>query len=143
MLPTPVLLAVSCLAACGGGHTETGGLCPGPDAGALVTVAGIYRYEGDSPFLLRGTITFEQDGDTVRVTRVTYENSADRPLVGEGTLHGNRLDIGLVPENGDPDYHAQVSFLFGADGATFCVEFADTNGDTGPMGTYTGRRSEP
>jgi len=129
------------LLACGGaGPDAATAPCAPEDPGAAVAVAGIFRYEGASPFLLRGTITFEQSGDTVRVTSVTYENSADRPLVGEGTLSGNRLDIELVPENGDPDYHALVTFLFGDGGSTFCVGFADSNGDAGTQGTYTGAR---
>ena len=91
-------------------------------------------------FLLRGTITFEQDGTRVRVTDTTYENAFDRALEGEGTLEGNRLLITLVPRNGETDYSAEVLFLFGDEGATFCVEFDDTNGDAGPMGTYRGER---
>ena len=76
----------------------------------------------------------------VRVTDTTYENAFDRALEGEGTLESNRLAITLVPKNGETDYSAEVLFLFGEDGETFCVEFDDSNGDTGPMGTYRGRR---
>jgi len=139
----PWLLVIA-LAACDHGRPlPAPGACAPPDPAAVVSVAGVFRYEGDSPFLLRGTITFEQEGDAVRVTGVTYDNSADRPLVGEGTLAGNRLEIDLVPENGDPDYLARVTFLFGDGGATFCVEFSDTNGDAGPLGTYSGTRIDP
>jgi hypothetical protein len=104
-------------------------------------VAGTFRYQGSSfAFFLIGTITFEQSGDTVRVTQVTYDNSNDRPLVGEGTLHGNQLDILLVPENGDTDFEADVTFVFSADGSTFDVSFSDTNGDNGGLGSYQGTR---
>jgi hypothetical protein len=116
--------------------------CPPEDPAAQVNVGGVYSYGGDSFYLLRGTITFEQEGDVVRVTGVTYENSGDRDLVGEGVLQGNKLPIVLVPKNGDTDYRAEVTFLFSNDGESFCVEFADTNGDTGGMGTYRGTRIE-
>jgi hypothetical protein len=114
--------------------------CPPEIPTAKVDVSGTYSYSGDSIFLLRGTITFEQEEDVVRVTGVTYENSRDRDLVGESVLRGNRLPITLVPKNGDTDYRADVTFLFSDDGETFCVEFSDTNGDAGGMGTYQGTK---
>lgn len=132
------LLAVSC-----GGEdaVETGPVqCVSSDPAAQVDVAGLFEYGGASRFLLKGTITFEQEGDLVRVTDTTYTNAFDRALEGEATLEGNRLLIELVPKNGDPDYTAEVLFLFGEGGQTFCVEFTDTNGDEGVMGTYSGRR---
>jgi hypothetical protein len=76
----------------------------------------------------------------VRITDTTYENSSDRRLEGEATLQGNRLDIQLVPQNGDTNYRADVLFLFSEDGNEFCVEFSDTNGDAGELGTYRGTR---
>lgn len=114
--------------------------CPQEDFQASVNVAGTYRYFGTRPFLLIGTITFEQEGDLVRVTDTTYENSGDRRLMGQATLQGNRLNILLVPQNGDTDYLADVTFLFSEDGNEFCVEFSDTNGDAGELGTYRGTR---
>ncbi|GMU23325.1 MAG: hypothetical protein AMXMBFR13_34040 [Phycisphaerae bacterium] len=114
--------------------------CAAQVAEADVNVAGIYRYGGDSPRLLTGTITFEQEGDVVRVLDTTYDLTADRRLEGTAVLRGNRLTIQLVPRNGDEDYTADVTFLFSDDGTEFCVEFSDTNGDAGPMGTYKGVR---
>lgn len=114
--------------------------CAAQEAGADVNVAGIYRYGGDSPRLLSGTITFEQEGEVVRVLDTTYDLTADRRLEGTAVLRGNRLTIQLVPRNGDTDYTADVTFLFSDGGDEFCVEFSDTNGDAGPMGTYKGVR---
>ncbi|HOB73395.1 MAG TPA: hypothetical protein PKG54_02615 [Phycisphaerae bacterium] len=114
--------------------------CPEENSAAVVNVAGVYRYFGTRPFLLIGTITFEQEGDLVRVTDTTYENSNDRRLMGEAVLQGNRLEIQLVPQNGDTNYRADVLFLFSEDGNEFCVEFSDTNGDAGDLGTYRGTR---
>ncbi len=113
--------------------------CPAEDPIAQVDVAGTWRYSGADIFKLRGTITFEQQGSQVRVTDTTYDNSGDRRLQSEFTpLQGNKLVIVLTPKNGDTDYRADVTFLFRPDGDRFCVEFSDTNGDSGPMGTYTG-----
>jgi hypothetical protein len=71
----------------------------------------------------------------------SYDNSSDRALESAFTpLHGNRLDIVLTPRNGDTNYRADVTFIFSDDGDTFCVEFSDTNGDTGGMGSYRGVR---
>ena len=115
--------------------------CPQVDTQATMPdVAGVFRYAGVRPFLLTGTITFEQDGSTVSVVDTTYDFTGDRRLEGTGNLIGNRLEVLLVPRNGDPDYSAQVTFVFSADGNTFCVQYADTNGDSGDLGTYHGER---
>jgi len=104
-------------------------------------VAGTFRYQGGATgFFLRGSITFEQEDDLVRVVEVTYENSNDRALVGEAVLDRNILDIVLVPENGDTDFEADCQFVFSADGSRFEVGFSDTNGDNGPLGSYVGTR---
>jgi hypothetical protein len=107
---------------------------------AVVDVTGTYKYQGNNGFILRGTITFVQTGTTVVCTGTTYDNSHDRELEGEATIVGNRLDIVLVPKNGDTDYEASVTFLFSPDGSEFCCSFADTNDDTGPLGSFTGVR---
>ncbi len=107
---------------------------------AVVDVTGVYRYASATGYFLRGTVTFEQTGTTVRCTRTTYDNANDRELMGEATLVGNRLDIRLVPLNGDLDFSADVTFLFSPDGSQWCCSFADTNGDTGPLGSYEGVR---
>jgi hypothetical protein len=106
------------------------------DADAGPSVAGTYRYYGS----LRGTITLEQAGSTVRLVDTVYDNADDRPLVGAGMLAGNVLEMHMVPENGDTDYEADVRFVFDATGDGFCVEFTDTNGDQGALGSYVGRR---
>ncbi len=104
-------------------------------------VQGTYLYVGSSgAFPLRGLITFEQDVDTVRVLSTTYFNALDRSLKGEATLAGDTLTIRLVPVNGDTDFHADCTFVFSADRNTFIVQFADTNGDNGPLGSYRGTR---
>ncbi len=107
---------------------------------AVVDVTGVYRYLSTTGYFLRGTITFQQTGTTVRVTSTTYDNANDRELEGEATIVGNRLDIVLVPTNGDPDYSADVTFLFSPDGDEFCCAFSDTNDDVGPLGSYEGTR---
>ncbi len=123
------------------GAPLTAETCPAEQPSASINVAGTYRYAGDSIFLLRGTITFVQEGELVHVTGVTYDNSGDRDLVSDPTrLEGNRLGMLLRPKNGDPDYRAIVTFIFTEDGDEFCVEFNDTNGDAGPLGTYRGTR---
>ena len=121
--------------------------CPSaPAAPALASVgtpnvAGTFRYQGGATgFFLRGSITFEQEDSTVRIVEVTYDNANDRPLVGEAALDGNVLDIVLVPDNGDTDFEADCKFVFSADGSRFDVEFSDTNGDNGPLGSYVGTR---
>jgi hypothetical protein len=139
-LGASALALVPLLAACGG---STGpGLTPCADysAVAAVTVDGTYRYGGGSigPYSLRGTIVFQQVGNQVSVLDTTYDNANDRALEGTATLDGNRLDITLVPTNGDPDYTAQVVFHFADGGASFCCSFSDTNADVGPMGSYRG-----
>ena len=116
--------------------------CPEEVASAAFDVSGTFRYRSAIPFDLTGTITFEQSGQTVRVTGTTYDFGDDRDLVGEGTLVGNRLDIVLVPKNGDTDYRADVTFLFSEDGGRFCVSYSDTNGDAGDMGSFAGTRSK-
>ena len=129
-----LLLAAAALAACHDGGT------PAQQNTGPLDVTGTYDYVGAPGFFLRGSITFEQTDDTVRVTRTVYVNSPDRPLIGEGTLVGERLDITLVPENGDTDFHADCTFVFFDNGDRFDVGFADTNGDNGPVGAYRGTR---
>ncbi len=135
------LLALGLLPGCGGGSSSSPAPCPAEAAAAVIAAQGVYRYERGlpGPYWLLGTITLEQSGDQVTVTGTTYDNANDRALVGLGTLVGNRLDITLVPQNGDLDYTADVTFLFGDGGASFCVSFSDTNNDVGPMGSYRGR----
>jgi len=132
----PLVLLAGLLAGCSSD--------PAPPAAAVIgtpQVAGTFRYQGGaSGFFLRGSITFEQEDDTVRVVEVTYDNSNDRQLVGEGELDLNVLDIVLVPENGDTNFEADCKFVFSADGSRFDVEFSDTNGDNGPLGSYFGAR---
>jgi hypothetical protein len=108
-----------------------------PDAG--VSAVGTYDYE--SPIWnLWGTITFAQDGNTVSVTEVTYNHPQARSLVGSADLEGNRLDITLVPANGDTDYSADVTLIFEDGGQRFCLlEFSDSNDDYGGEGSYRGR----
>jgi hypothetical protein len=107
---------------------------------AVVDVTGTYRYTGTPGHFLRGTITFVQAGTTVVCTGTTYDNANDRELEGTATIVGNRLDITLVPINGDLDYEADISFLFSPDGSQFCCAYSDTNLDMGPLGSYTGVR---
>ena len=125
------------LAAC----TDVGPFIPAENPAAMVDVNGTYDYSGSGPqFGLLGTITFQQAGNTVQVVSTTYANAIDRSLMGTAELAGNRLDIVLVPVNGDMDFEAQVTFLFTEDGEGFVVSFLDTNGDTGPLGSYQGAR---
>lgn len=123
------------------GCTDRGTLFPVENPGAMVDVTGTYDFFGSGPqFGLFGTITFQQTGNTVQVVSTTYANSNDRPLMGVAELAGNRLDIMLVPVNGDMDFEAQVTFLFTEDSGGFVVSFLDTNGDSGPLGSYQGAR---
>ncbi len=121
--------------------------CPStapPPAGQPINVAGTFRYSGRSFLSLRGTITFTQEGDQVRVTGATYDNSGDRDLVGgPAPIVGDTLNIVLVPKNGDPDYRADIKFVFTADGSQFSVQYSDTNGDAGDLGSYRGTRQNP
>ena len=120
--------------------TDVGVFIPPENPAAMVDVNGTYDYFGGSAqFGLLGTITFQQAGNTVQVVSTTYANAIDRSLMGAAELAGNRLDIVLVPVNGDMDFEAQVTFLF-EDGERFVVSFSDTNGDTGPLGSYQGAR---
>jgi hypothetical protein len=136
MRSAPVVLFLARLAGC-----SSDPAAPAPAVIGTPHVAGTFRYQGGATgFFLRGTITFEQEDDTVRVVEVTYDNANDRRLVGEADLHDNVLDIVLVPENGDTDFEADCKFVFSADGSRFDVEFSDTNGDAGPLGSYTGTR---
>ena len=132
----PVVLLAGLLAGCPSD--------PAPPAPAVIGtphVAGTFRYQGGAiGFFLRGSITFEQEDDTVRIVEVTYDNANDRPLVGEAVLDNNVLDVVLVPGNGDTDFEADCKFVFSADGSRFEVEFSDTNGDNGPLGSYVGTR---
>ena len=115
---------------------------------AAINVAGVFRYSGTGknegsglPFRLSGTITFEQDGNMVRVSGSTYDNSTVRSLQSEfAEFSGNRLGLVLTPKNGDTDYRATVGFVFSEDGNQFCVEFTDTNDDHGNPGSFVGRR---
>jgi hypothetical protein len=123
-------------ASCADTQPRAGPVCANADAGVSVQASGTYRYFG----ALRGTITLEQTGTEVRVVNTTYDNAKDRPLLGGGTLVGNVLEARLVPENGDTDYQALVTFVFDEGGDSFCVAFSDTNGDRGGLGTYIGQR---
>lgn len=105
-----------------------------------INVAGTFDYFGTDPFAITGTIIFEQDGTTVRVVDTTYDFTDNRRLMGEATLNGNELTIALVPLNGETDYRADVTFRFSDDGGSFCVEYSDTNGDTGALGDFRGTR---
>ena len=108
---------------------------------STLDVSGTYQFVGEEvPNTMKGTITFEQEGDLVRVTGTKYENNPSRELKGEATIKGTRLKIVLVPINDDPTYEAEVLFIFSEDGDTFEVSFMDTNGDEGDMGSYTGVR---
>jgi hypothetical protein len=119
--------------------------CPAHDTSASPEVAGTFRYES-LVFGLSGEITFEQEGDLVRVTDTTYDQpdvaAIARSLEGEAMLDGNRLELSLVPKNGDTDYAADdVTLVFGPSGDDFCLlEFTDTNDDRGGEGSYTGTR---
>ncbi len=116
--------------------------CATRDGNATINVAGTYDYFGTDPFSITGTITFEQDGTTVRVIDTTYDFTNNRRLMGEGTLVGNNLEIALVPLNGQTDYRADVTFRFSNDGDTFCVEYSDTNDDAGTLGEFRGTRRQ-
>ncbi len=120
--------------------TQTTEVTPTTDLSTL-DVSGTYRFVGEEvPNTMKGTITFEQEGDLVRVTGTKYENNPSRELKGEATIKRTRLEIVLVPINDDPTYEAEVLFIFSEDGDTFEVSFTDTNGDEGDMGSYTGVR---
>ncbi len=120
--------------------TQTKEVTPTTDLSTL-DVSGTYQFVGEEvPNTMKGTITFEQEGDLVRVTGTKYENNPSRELKGEATIKGTRLEIVLVPINDDPTYEAEVLFIFSEDGDTFEVSFTDTNGDEGDMGSYTGVR---
>ena len=113
-----------------------------PGTSPTLDVSGTYWFAGeDAPNTMTGTITFEQEGDLVRVTGTKYENTTGlRELKGEATIHGTRLEMVLVPINDDPTYVAHVLFIFSEDGSVFGVSFSDTNGDKGGMGSYIGVR---
>ena len=114
--------------------------CADQDESATIDVSGLFRYSGNVVFSISGTIEFLQEGNTVHVLNTTYDLGDNRALMGEGTLVGNVLDIQLVPINGDTDFRADVFFIFNEDGNEFCVRFSDTNGDSGDLGSFTGRR---
>ena len=109
---------------------------PADPSAATPTVSGTYDWtatiQGASPGLGLGTITFAQDGDVVTITDTTHGNPADRDLMGSATFEGNVLVMQMVPRNGDPDYTADVTFRFTADGSRFDVDFTDSNNDFGP-----------
>jgi hypothetical protein len=115
--------------------------CAAADPMASVAVGGTFRY-GSPRFALAGTITFAQDGSMVTVTDTTYDTGRDRALTGAAPLQGNRLDVALVPKNGDTNYRAEVSLVFSEAGRRFCLlSFTDTNGDTGGEASYVGIRT--
>jgi hypothetical protein len=118
--------------------------CPEHDPSASPSVAGTFRYDSLA-FGLSGEIVFEQDGELVRVVDTTYDQpdvaAIARSLEGEAMLDGNLLEVSLVPTNGDTDYGAEVTLVFGPSGNDFCLlEFTDTNDDRGGEGSYTGTR---
>ncbi len=122
--------------------------CAPPSSDPLPTpinVAGTFDFAGDTPpNTMQGTITFEQTGDQVKVAGTTYSNTSDRELMGgPATITGNTLLIQLIPINGDTNYTATVTLVFSDDGSEFCVEFNDTNGDLGGLGSYIGVRQTP
>jgi hypothetical protein len=113
-----------------------------------INVAGVFRYSGmgvnesgGQGFVLSGTITFEQEGNMVRVIDTTYDNNILRALESDFVeLRGNRLGMLMRPKNGDTTYSAAVNFVFTEDGNEFCVQFEDTNGDMGDKGSFVGTR---
>ena len=117
--------------------------CPEIEPDAAVEVTGLYRY-ASGIFDLSGTITFEQSASGVAVTDTTYDTGKDRALIGPGRLQGNRLDLVLIPRNGDTDYTANVSLVFTPGVPRFCLlEFSDTNGDKSGLASYIGERQQP
>ena len=126
------------------------GDCAGSMPEAVINVAGVFRYSGDGSnagtgngFSFSGTITFEQDGNRVRVSDTTYDVGVLRPVAGDfAELDGNVLDTVLTPINGDEDYVAAVRFIFSDDGNEFCVQFTDTNDDSGGLGSFVGSRQQ-
>lgn len=140
----PLAVISSCLSlvvGCGG-EPATPFPCATPDPAAQVEVNGAYRYSSSSSrYHLRGTITFAQAGSRVEVTDTHYDNARDRAVGGAADLLGNRYDVTMTPLNGDTNYTAQVSFVFGDGGKNFCLlGFTDTNGDTGGLASYFGFR---
>jgi hypothetical protein len=112
----------------------------GCSADEPIRVEGTYLYDSKT-YALRGTITFTQTGDLIRITDTTYEMADHRPVIGEGTLRGPHLDAILVPQNGDTDYRADVKFEFSAAGRHFrLLGFTDSNGDFGGEDCYFGDR---
>jgi len=144
--PFVVILLTAALVGCGAEREPTAAddgntVVAAPGTWSMLDVSGTYEFGGEEvPNTMKGTITFEQEGDLVRVTGTKYENNPSRELKGEATIKGTRLEIVLVPINDDPTYEAEVLFIFSEDGDTFEVSFTDTNGDEGDMGSYTGVR---
>ncbi len=122
--------------------------CADETEDATLNVAGVFRYAGNGAnaetggsFNLSGTITFEQQDDMVRVTDTTYDFGGLRRLESEfAELRGRTVFLSLSPINGDTDYQAAVTFVFGDQGNEFCVGFTDTNSDQGAVGSFTGVR---
>ena len=109
---------------------------PGLDVSGTFRYAGFIR--GPGAGFLSGSITFDQVSDIVNVTQTTYDFTNNREVIGQAQLVGNRLDIQLEPISGG--YTADVVFIFTPDGDEFCVEFHDTNGDFGDLGSFDGTR---
>ena len=135
-------IVAAVLALLGGGSCglSPSGDCPDAPPATTIDVTGTYRYSGVAPLSLSGTITFEQTGRRVLLVNTTYDLGGNRPLVGEANLDDNVLQMALIPENGDTDYRADVTFVFSDDGKQFCVAFRDTNNDSGSLGSFRGER---
>ena len=139
-----MLVGGSCVATPANGPEE----CADQQPAAMINVAGVFRYSGGGTnlqtgvgFDLSGTVTFEQQGNRVRVSDSTYDFAGLHRFAGEVTeLQGNRLVTQLIPINGDEDYRADVTFIFSEDGSSFCGEYTDTNLDTGKLGSFVGVR---
>lgn len=124
-------------------------ICASEDRNATINIAGTYRYSGgganaitEQTFSFSGTITFEQEGNMVRVSDTTYDSVGLRRVAGEFVeLLGNEFETTLTPIGGDTSYAAQVRFVFDEDGNSFCVEFMDSNNDMGELGSFTGLRT--
>ena len=139
-----VFAAALLLAACSGQPVPEPLVSTGGPADGQIT--GIYLYQGmgvnaqtDQEFRLSGTITFEPDGNRVRVSATTYDGASLRPLDSEfGELDDDTVLLSLAPSNGDSGYRAEVTFVFSSDRSEFQVTFEDTNNDMGELGSFVG-----